>query len=99
MSSNTTSGRKRSKWDQTTSEVVKPSKAAAEAAARLNAKLAAEGKLVQSNPPQLPVRVLCVQYVRVKKCKVCCSKKLESKQSVCGRGKLVAFTFRLTKIL
>ena len=57
MSSSATSGRKRSKWDQTASEVVKPSEAAAEAAARLNAKLAAEGKLVQSNPPQLPVCV------------------------------------------
>ncbi|XP_065912144.1 KH homology domain-containing protein 4-like isoform X2 [Dysidea avara] len=54
MNSSTTRGRKRSKWDQTPSEVVKPSEAAAEAAARLNAKLAAEGKLVLSNPPQLP---------------------------------------------
>ena len=59
MNSSTTRGRKRSKWDQTPSEVVKPSEAAAEAAARLNAKLAAEGKLVLSNPPQLPVRVMC----------------------------------------
>jgi len=58
MSGSTTGGRKRSKWDQTATEVVKPSEAAAEAAARLNAKLAAEGKLVQSNPPQLPVGVM-----------------------------------------
>lgn len=36
------------------SEAVKPSVAAAEVAAKLNAKLAAEGKLIQSTPPQLP---------------------------------------------
>ena len=38
-----------------TVEAIKPSVAAAEVAAKLNAKLAAEGKLIQSTPPQLPV--------------------------------------------
>ena len=50
-----TSTKRSSKWDQMTNEAVKPSVAAAEVAAKLNAKLAAEGKLIQSTPPQLPV--------------------------------------------
>jgi len=57
---NSSSGTKRSsKWDKMTNEAVNhgsvnPSVAAAEIAAKLNAKLAAEGKLIQSTPP-LPV--------------------------------------------
>ena len=56
MQGNSSGTRKSSKWDQmTVVEAVKPSVAAAEVAAKLNAKLAAEGKLIQSTPPQLPV--------------------------------------------
>ena len=55
MQGNSSGTRKSSKWDQMTVEAVKPSVAAAEVAAKLNAKLAAEGKLIQATPPQLPV--------------------------------------------
>lgn len=56
MQGSSSSGTRRSsKWDQMTVEAIKPSVAAAEVAAKLNAKLAAEGKLIQSTPPQLPV--------------------------------------------
>ena len=55
MQSGGSGTRRSSKWDQMTNEAVKPSVAAAEVAAKLNAKLAAEGKLIQSTPPQLPV--------------------------------------------
>lgn len=66
------SGTKRSsKWDQMVSEAVKPSVAAAEVAAKLNAKLAAEGKLIQSTPPQLPVCSIVYSTYHIVTSEVC----------------------------